>query len=176
MIVGKVEIKKHHHAGLGTHAGERDQSYPDGNAEIVAEQVEHPKRANQRQGHREHDDGCPNKRARVEINNQHDNQQRNGNDNHQALLSAQHVFVLAAPENVISARQLDRLIGDGLVDGPLGHLHVRADVDAFHIHINPGIGHGAFAFDPHRRPDDIDFCQLTEGDLGAGWRGNDDFT
>ena len=55
------------------------------------------------------------------------------------------------------------------------HLDVSAHVDVFHIHVNPGVGHGAFALDAHRSADHFHFRQLAERHLRAGWRGHDDF-
>ena len=101
-------------------------------------------------------------------------QQRERHDDHQALLGAQHVFVLAAPEDVVAAGQLDLALGDGLVDGAHGHLDVGADVDALHIHVNPGVGHGGLALDAHRGADGLDLGQLAERHLRAGGRGHDD--
>ena len=129
----------------------------------------------ERERHGQHDDGGFDGRARVEIDDQDDDQQRERHDNHQPLLGAQHVFVLAAPENVVAAGQLDRAFGDGLVDGAHRHLDVGADVDAFHVHVNPGVGHGAFALDAHRGVDGFDFRQLAERHLRAGRRRHDDF-
>src|SRR2546427_5651992 len=41
---------------------------------------------------------------------------------------------------------------------------------AFDVDINPGVGHRALAFDPHRRLDGLDLGELTQGNLCAGDR------
>ena len=45
-----IEIEQHHDAGLGIEAGERDQTDPDCDAHIVAEQVEKPEGADNENG------------------------------------------------------------------------------------------------------------------------------
>ena len=97
-----------------------------------------------------------------------------GHDDHQPLLGPEHVFVLAAPEDVVAAGQPDLALGDGLVDGAHGHLDIGADVNVLHIHVNPGIGHRALALDAHRGADGLDLRQLAERHLRAGGRGHDD--
>ena len=53
-----IEVEQHDDAGLGIESGERDESDPDGDAHVVAEQVEEPERADQRERHGEqHDEG-----------------------------------------------------------------------------------------------------------------------
>ena len=86
----------------------------------------------------------------------------------EALLGAEHVFVLAAPEDVVAAWELDLAAGDSFVDGALCHLHVGADVDALHVNVDPGVRDGAFAFDAHGGADDFDLGELAERNLRAG--------
>jgi hypothetical protein len=90
------------------------------------------------------------------------------------LFRALHVFVLAAPKEVVPRRHHNALVGNGFVDGALRHFHVRADVDAFHIDVNPRIRNCAFAFDSHRSTDHFQRRELAEWNLRAGWSGNDD--
>ncbi len=51
-----IEVEQHHDAGLGIEAGERDEADPHGDAHVVAEQVEQPERADQRERHRQQHD------------------------------------------------------------------------------------------------------------------------
>ena len=44
-------------------------------------------------------------RPRVEVDDEDDDQERERHHDQQALLGAQHVFVLAAPEDVVAGRQ-----------------------------------------------------------------------
>ena len=112
--------------------------------------------------------------ARVQINDERDDQQRQRHDDEQPLLGAQHVFVLAAPENVVAGRQLDLAGGDGGVHGVHGVLDVGAHVNAVDVHINPVVRHGALGLDGHRAVHDFDVGEFAERNLRAGRRGNDD--
>ena len=57
LVVGEVEVEQHDDAGLGVETGEGDDADPHGDAQVVAEQVEQPERADERERHGEHDDG-----------------------------------------------------------------------------------------------------------------------
>ncbi len=90
------------------------------------------------------------------------------------MLGAHHIFVLAAPGNVIAAGKLNSLFGDGFIDCALGPLNVGADVDAFHIHVDPCVGHRAFAFDAHWGAHDIYLGELAQRNLCTARSRHDD--
>src|SRR5439155_1784517 len=94
--VGQVQVKQHDHAGFGIQPRESDQADPDGNAEVVIKQIENPDGADQGKGDsREHDDSFD-PGAGVEVNDQKDDEKRERDNNHQAVLRTKHVFILAA--------------------------------------------------------------------------------
>ena len=154
--------------------GQSDDAHPDGHAQVVVQERENTNGPHQRKRHREHDNGGLDGRARVEVDDQEDDEQGQGHDDHQALPGLEHVFVFAAPEDVVAGGQLDLALRDGLIDGTHGHLDIRADINVLHVHVNPGIGHGGLALDAHRRANSLDLGQLTRGHLGAGGRRDDD--
>ena len=71
-----VEIDEHHDAGLGGDAGERDEADGNGDAHIVAEPPHEPGAADERKGHREHDDERLGEAAEIEIEQHEDEEQR----------------------------------------------------------------------------------------------------
>ena len=52
-----IEVEEHDDAGLGVEAGQRDDPHPDRGAEIVAEQIQQPERADERERHRQQHNG-----------------------------------------------------------------------------------------------------------------------
>ena len=62
-----VEIDEHHDAGFGGDAGERDEADGDGDAHIVAEPPHEPGAADEREGHRQHDDERLGEAPEIEI-------------------------------------------------------------------------------------------------------------
>src|SRR5262249_100825 len=108
----------------------------------------------------------------VQIENQDNNQQRDRHYDHEALFRTLHVFVLAAPENVVAARHRDLFVCDCLADGSLRHFHVAADVDVLHVDVNPGVWNRALTFHAHWRPYEVQFCDLTQWNLRTGRRRN----
>src|SRR4030095_9932058 len=112
--------------------------------------------------------------ARIQINDEHDDQQRDWHDDHEPLFRTLHVFVLAAPKQVVTGRHHDALVGNRFIDGALRHFHVRADVDAFHIDVNPRIRNCSLAFNSHRCADQFQCCDLAQWNLRASGSGNND--
>ena len=73
--VGQVEVEQHDDAGLGVQAGQGDDADPDGDAQVVVQQVKDANGADQRERHGEHDDGGLDDRAGVQVDDQQDDQQ-----------------------------------------------------------------------------------------------------
>src|SRR6516165_9645016 len=174
LIVSEVKVEKHDDARFCAYTCERNQPYPHGDAQVIAVEVKHPERTNQGQRYREHDDEGFSERPRVEVNDQDDDQERNRNHDHEPLLRAQHIFILAAPGNVVAAWKLNGLLGNGVIDRALGPLNISAHIDAFDIHVDPGVGHRAFTFNAHRGAHDIYPGKLAQWNLGPArsWHDN----
>src|SRR5262249_46158803 len=107
---------------------------------------------------------------------ENDDEEGERDDDHQALPGLEHVFVFATPHDIVAGGEPNITPGDGFVDGAHGHLHIGADINAFDIHVNPGVGHGGFALDAHGGAYDFDGRELAERDLRAGGSGDNDFT
>ena len=101
-----VEIDQHDDAGLGRDAGKRDEADGDGDREIEAEPPHQPEAADQREGHREHDDQRLGDAPEVEIEQQEDDQQRHRHDDLEPRLGALQILELAAPGRVVAGREL----------------------------------------------------------------------
>ena len=81
---------------------------------------------------------------------------------------------LTAPKQVVTGRHHHVFVNERFIDRALRHFHVRADVDAFHIDVNPGIRNSALAFDSHRCADQFQCCDLAKWNLRASGSGNND--
>src|SRR5438105_4349387 len=57
-VPGVIEVQQHDDAGFGVEAGESNEANPDGDTHVIAEEVEKPERADQREGDGEKNDGC----------------------------------------------------------------------------------------------------------------------
>src|SRR5439155_26395494 len=55
-VEGEVEVEEHEDAGLGVDTQERNQPHPDGDARVVAEEIEEPDGAHRRERHDEKND------------------------------------------------------------------------------------------------------------------------
>ena len=71
-----VEVDQHDHADLHGHAGERDEADADGDRHVVAKQVKQPVATDQCQWQGAHDDEYLGEAAEVEVQQQHDNTER----------------------------------------------------------------------------------------------------
>ena len=92
---------------LGSHAGESNEAHRDGDGQIEAHPPHQPQAADEREGQREHDDECLRHAAEVEIEQQHDDHQRQRYDDRETLLGALVVLVLPAPDGVVARWKLD---------------------------------------------------------------------
>ena len=123
--VGEVEIQQHEDAGLGVDAEQRDQPDPDGDAHVVAEQVQVPDGADGRERHRQQHDRRLHQRPRVQVQEHHTRSSVSGMMYGEARAHAGHRLVLAAPEHRVAGRQLHLLAHDAA-----RLVHVAADVAA----------------------------------------------
>src|SRR3990172_1814207 len=131
VLVGQVEVEHHEDAGCRVHAQQGDEAHPDGDAHVVAEQVEQPDGAHRRKRHGQQDEEGLHHRAGVEIEQQEDHEQGDGHDQLQPRVDALHVLVLAAPL---------QLVADGdrhlFLHRPLGVADVAADVAPGDVHVD----------------------------------------
>ena len=87
-----IEVEQHDHPRFGIESGQRNDANPHGGAQIVAQNVEQPERAHERERDRHQDDGCFDCRARVEINQHKNKQQCERGDEQESLESALLIF------------------------------------------------------------------------------------
>ena len=67
-----VQVDQHDHAGLGRHAGQRDEADRHGHRQVVAQQPHQPDAADQRKRHRQHHDQRLGDAPEVEVQQQED--------------------------------------------------------------------------------------------------------
>ena len=107
--IGKIQIEEHEDPGLGIDAEERNQADPDPDTHVVAEQIEKPDRADGGKRHREQDDQGLHHRAGIEIEQDQDEKQGQGDDHRQPLPDPLHGLVLAAPGDGVARGKFDLL-------------------------------------------------------------------
>ena len=110
MIPGVIEVEQHHDAGFGIETRQRDESDPDGDAHVVAEQVEEPERADQRKRHGEQDDRRSRDGTRVKVE-QHENDQQRERDHELRVAAsrASRYWNCPAHSNVMAGAELNSL-------------------------------------------------------------------
>ena len=127
-----VEIDQHDDAGLGGDAGKRDEADGDGHREIEAEPPHQPEAADQREGHRQHDDQRLGDAPEIQVEQQEDDEQRHRHDDLEPRLGALQIFELAAPGGVIAGRELHlrghRLLRVGDVAAEIAVAQIDIDV------------------------------------------------
>src|SRR5262245_36750526 len=104
-----IEIKEHDYSGLSVEAGKRDEADPYGNAHVVAEQIEQPESAHQRERDSEQHNRRFERRLRVDVNQDKDDEQCEGNHDFETLFGREEVLKLASPLNITARRILDVL-------------------------------------------------------------------
>src|SRR6266436_2499307 len=122
-VPGLVEIQQHHDASFRVKPGQRDKADPYGHAHVVAEQIEKPERAHQREGHGKKHDTRFHHAPGIQIDEQQNDEQREGDDDFEPLLRALEILELPGPLNVEARRKLHRVM-DALRRG----LYVAFDI------------------------------------------------
>ncbi len=102
-----MQIDYHHHAGLHCNAIERNEADPDSNREVVVEKVDQVDSTYQSKRDREHDDHRLLRIPHGHVEHQKYRQEDNRQNNRKSLLGAYLVFVLAAPFECITGRQIE---------------------------------------------------------------------
>ncbi len=161
-VIGHVQIEQHKHAGLGIDAEQRNQADPDRNAHVVIERIQQPDGAHGREGHSQKHNHGFDEGARVEIEQQKDDEDRHGQHDRKFLGRALHVFELAAPDQAVSGRQNDLLLHKAL-----GVRDIAADIRARNVYIDIAAQPAVF-IPNHPRPRlQFDFRDLCNGNLLA---------
>src|SRR4051812_32202050 len=112
-----IQIQQHDDAGFGVEAGKGDEAHPYGVAEIVAKDVQEPKRSHQGEWHSQNDNKGFDDRTSVQIEQNADDQQGERKQEQKALERALLIFELTRPLHVVAGRELNRLadtLGRGL--------------------------------------------------------------
>src|SRR5207237_8888726 len=123
-------------------AGERDKSDVNRDTHVITEQVEQPVRADQRERHGQQTDRGFNHRARADVDEHEDNQEREWDHDLEPLFGGLEVFKLTCPLNVVTGRILN-----ALTEKLRGLTHVAVDVARVDIHTNATDELAAFAYD-----------------------------
>ena len=129
LVPGVIEIQKHDNPGFGIESRQCDEANPDGDAHVVSQQVEKPERPDEREGDGEQNDRRFYGGAGVQIDQNKDYQEREGNDHAQAMFSAFEVFELPSPLDVIPRRKLD-----GFADALGGRVYEAFDIIGGDVH------------------------------------------
>jgi len=88
LVVSEFQIEHHEHAGFSIHAEQCNQSHPDAHAHVVAQKIEQPDCAYSGEWHREKDNESLRKRSGVEVQQQHNDQERDWNHDLQTFSRA----------------------------------------------------------------------------------------
>src|SRR6266446_2593958 len=122
-VPGLVEIQQHHDASFRVKPGQRDKADPYGHTHVVAEQIKKPERAHQREGHGKKHDTRFHHAPGIQVDEQQNDEQREGDDDFEPLLRALEILELPGPLNVVAWRKLHRVM-DALRRG----LYVAFDI------------------------------------------------
>ncbi len=149
----RVEIQQHDHAELGGHPGGGDEAHTHRNRELVAQPVDVPESAHQRQRQGQQDDGDLGDVLEVEIQQERDQADHRRHDDLQTLHGLLQRLVLPNPVKRETGLQMNLLC-----QGRLRCSHVPADAGSgFEVDVHPGIQaavvageHGWAALDAQR--------------------------
>src|SRR6266702_2483480 len=101
VVVSKVKIQEHEDSRFGVDTEQRDQADPHGDTHVVVQQVQKPHSANGGERDGQQNDHGFDRRAGIEIQQQENDEQRDGNDQFQPLGYALHEFILSAPHQFV---------------------------------------------------------------------------
>ncbi len=99
-----INVFEHDHAGFHRDAEERKESNAGRNAQMRAGDQQRQKATDRRDGHVGENQASPFRRAEHGVENNENHQQRDRDDNRQALLRALLAFVFAGPIDVVADR------------------------------------------------------------------------
>ena len=131
LLVGQVQVQEHEDPGLGVHPQQGDQADPDPDAHVVAEQVEEPDGADRGERHGQGDDAGLRHRPGVQVEQEEDEEQRQGDDHLQPRLDPLHGLVLAAPGDGVARQELHLV-----PQQPIGLLDVALRVAPRQVHVD----------------------------------------
>ncbi|MNS61312.1 hypothetical protein D3C72_943360 [compost metagenome] len=134
VIPGVVEVDQHQDAGLHRHSGQGDKAHTDRHREVEVEQPEGPDPAHHRQRQGGENEQYLLNATKRQIEQQHDNGDRERHHVGEARLGPLHVLVLTGPGEGVARRQHQLLahLGLGLIDE-------RADIAAANIDVDPAV-------------------------------------
>ena len=131
-----VDVDDHHHSGLHGEADHREQAHPDGGGERVAEEIEGPEAAHQREGNRSEHEERLGQAAKLQEKQGEHGEHHERHDPLQPLLTREEQVVLPGPLDPFAPVEVDLVGPDrgihgapGAVDvggkvGPAGEVHV----------------------------------------------------
>src|SRR5271157_1051357 len=131
IVIGEVQIEQHEDGGFGVDAEQSDQTHPHSDAHVVVQQVENPDRADGRERNCGQDDGGLRDRTGIEVQQQKDDEQRDGEHDLQPLFHPLHRLILTAPYELVAGRNANLLC-----NYPLCLFDVAAYVAAGDIHVD----------------------------------------
>ncbi len=105
LVPGLAQVQQHDDAELGGHAGQRDEAHRPGDRQVVAQQLEQPDAADQREGQGGHDQQGLVEAAEGQVQQHEDDQQRERHDHLQLGGGALQELELARPRDRVARRQ-----------------------------------------------------------------------
>ncbi len=169
LVPGMVQVEKHDDPRLGVQAGQGYQPHPDGDAQVVVEQVQEPEGPDEGERHRKQYDRRPRRRLRVHIDQDKYDEQREGNHDSEPLFRALHVLELAGPLGVVAGRKVDALGNTGV-----GLLDIAVDVVGRHVDEHEPDQLAILVADGGRPGAVGQVCNLADGNLRPGRGGDED--
>ncbi len=155
----------HHHAVQHRHAEQRDEADGTGHRQVLPCEIQGRNTADEGERHVQHDEHGLTDGMEGEIQQQKDQPQRQGHDDHQALLGALLVLELTTEYHGIAGRQVD-LGGDALPQLRDQSTHVPA----FHVGLDDHAALHVVAADLGRAGLDNDIRHLAQAHPGAARR------
>ena len=158
-----IEVEQHDHAGLGIEARERNEADPHGHAQVIAEQVEHPKCTYQRERNGEQHDNRLRDGLRVHVDENENDEQRERDDDFEPGFRGFEILELPCPLDVIAGRELHPF-----ADALGGGFDVARDVVGGNVHKDEPDELRVFVADGRRAGLIADVRKQGDGHLRAG--------
>src|ERR1700722_1909105 len=159
---GLLQVDHHHHAGLHGGAEEGDETHPNGNGEVVSQQLQEEYSAAQRKGYGEDYMRGFSEGVVGFVEQQEDDQEHDRDDEFQPFLCTDLVFVLPAPFDVIAGRHFHFAGHSGL-----RLVHEPANVAPPHVHQYAPAKKSVLATDHGRSHHNAKVGHLSQRNLGA---------
>ena len=159
VVQGLVEVHQHQHTDFHGDSGQGDKTNGNSHGQIVAQQVHQPDAANHTERQGAHYNTHLGHVAEIQVQQDHDNRQRQRYHQCQALLGTLHVLILAGPGQGVAGRQVHLL-----PHHRLSLFDPTTKIPACNVHQGPAIEAGIFRFDHGRPPVDPDIRHVGQRD------------